>query len=55
MFAQNIMTAGQNFLDNPMDKPFMPSWNRVISAMPDVLDRLKEAVELDRADFISQQ
>ena len=54
MFAQNIMTAGQNFLDNPMEKPFMPSWNRVISAMPDVLERLKEAVELDRADFISQ-
>jgi len=54
MFAQNIMTAGQNFLDNPMEKPFMPSWNRVISAMPDVLERLKEAVELDRAEFISQ-
>ncbi|MFT7682062.1 MAG: glucosyl-3-phosphoglycerate synthase [Moritella dasanensis] len=54
MFAQNIMTAGQNFLDNPMEKPFMPSWNRVISAMPDVLERLKEAVELDRSDFISQ-
>lgn len=54
MFAQNIMTAGQNFLDNPMEKPFMPSWNRVISAMPDVLDRLKDAVERDRADFLSQ-
>ena len=54
MFAQNIMTAGQNFLDNPMEKPFMPSWNRVISAMPDVLERLKAAVELDRAEFISQ-
>ncbi|QUM76967.1 glycosyl transferase [Moritella sp. 24] len=54
MFAQNIMTAGQNFLENPMEKPFMPSWNRVISAMPDVLERLKEAVELDRADFIAQ-
>jgi len=54
MFAQNIMIAGQNFLDNPMEKPFMPSWNRVISAMPDVLERLKEAVELDRAEFIAQ-
>ncbi len=52
MFAQNIMTAGQHFLDNPMDKPFMPTWNRVISAMPDVLARLKEAVELDRAEFL---
>jgi glucosyl-3-phosphoglycerate synthase len=52
MFAQNIMTAGQSFLDNPMDKPFMPTWNRVISAMPDVLERLKEAVELDREEFL---
>jgi glucosyl-3-phosphoglycerate synthase len=51
MFSENIMTAGQNFLDNPMDTPFIPSWNRVISAMPDVLEQLKEAVELDQIEF----
>ena len=51
MFAENIMTAGQIFLDKPMDTPFIPSWNRVISAMPDVLDQLKEAVELDYQEF----
>lgn len=51
MFAQNIMTAGQRFLDAPMERPFIPSWNRVVSAMPDVFDRLVEAVEADRADF----
>ena len=47
MFARNIMKAGQSFLDNPMETPFIPSWNRVLSAMPDVLERLYEAVELD--------
>ncbi|GAA0852509.1 glycosyl transferase [Aliiglaciecola litoralis] len=47
MFAQNIMKAGQSFLDNPMETPFIPSWNRVSSAIPDFLDRLKDAVELD--------
>lgn len=51
MFAMNIMTAGQTFLDNPMDTPFIPSWNRVVSAMPDVLEQLKSAVELDNEEF----
>ncbi|MDN2663260.1 glycosyl transferase [Psychromonas sp. 14N.309.X.WAT.B.A12] len=51
MFAENVMTAGQIFLDKPMDTPFIPSWSRVISAMPDVLDQLKEAVELDYQEF----
>jgi glucosyl-3-phosphoglycerate synthase len=51
MFAENVMTAGQVFLDKPMDTPFIPSWNRVISAMPDVLEQLKEAVELDYQEF----
>ncbi|MBC3766222.1 glycosyl transferase [Neptunicella marina] len=51
MFASNIMTAGQSFLENPMERPFIPSWNRVVSAMPDVLERLKEAVELDYQEF----
>ena len=51
MFAENVMIAGQVFLDKPMDTPFIPSWNRVISAMPDVLEQLKEAVELDYQEF----
>ncbi len=36
MFARNIMDAGQAFLDNPMETPFIPSWNRVQSALPDI-------------------
>lgn len=51
MFAENVMTAGHVFLDKPMDTPFIPSWSRVISAMPDVLEQLKEAVELDQQEF----
>lgn len=54
MFAENVMTAGQIFLDKPMDTPFIPSWNRVISAMPDVLAQLKKAVELDYQEFSEQ-
>ncbi len=51
MFAQNILTAGNTFLDQPMETPFMPTWNRVVSAMPDVLEQLKQAVELDNEEF----
>ncbi|MFK7734182.1 MAG: glycosyl transferase [Pseudomonadales bacterium] len=51
MFAQNIMTAGKAFLDNPMDTPFIPSWNRVVSALPDIQERIAEAVELDYQEF----
>ena len=51
MFAQNILTAGNDFLEQPMDTPFMPSWDRVISAVPGVLSQLKNAVELDNEEF----
>ena len=51
MFARNIMKAGQSFLENPMETPFIPSWNRVNSAMPDVFPRLLEAVELDAKEY----
>lgn len=53
MFAKNIMTAGQDFLDAPMERPFIPSWNRVVSAVPDIFDRLVDAVEKDREEFMS--
>jgi glucosyl-3-phosphoglycerate synthase len=51
LFASNIMKAGESFLDNPMETPFIPSWNRVVSAMPDVLEQLKDAVEQDYLEF----
>jgi len=51
MFAENILTAGNTFLENPMETPFIPSWNRVVSAIPDILSQLKEAVELDNKEF----
>lgn len=47
MFAQNIMKAGDQFLEKPMETPFIPSWNRVVSAMPNVFEHLYDAVESD--------
>ena len=51
MFSRNIMAAGQVFLENPMETPFIPSWNRVQSALPDIFQRLYEAVEADHQEF----
>ena len=51
LFAQNIMKAGTHFLDNPMETPFVPSWNRVISACPDVQQLILDAVEADMSEF----
>lgn len=51
LFAQNLMKAGQTFLENPMETPFIPSWNRVISAAPEFLEELKQAVEEDTLEY----
>ena len=47
LFAKNIMLAGETYLTNPMETPFLPSWNRVNAAAPDFLARYAEAVRLD--------
>ena len=51
MFAENIIKAGDIFFNNPMERPFIPSWNRVVSAIPDIFDQLLSAVENDRKEF----
>jgi glucosyl-3-phosphoglycerate synthase len=51
LFALNIMKAGESFFENPMETPFIPTWNRVLSAIPDFLDRFKSSVELDNEDL----
>lgn len=55
LFAENIMRAGRDFLEKSMDPPFMPSWKRVMTAVPEIYDRLLEAVEADTRDFGSGQ
>ena len=51
LFALNIMKAGDSFLKSPMDTPFIPTWSRVKSAIPDYLKRLKEAINEDNKNF----
>lgn len=47
MFAKNIYKAGIEYLDYPYQIPFMPSWKRVFSAVPEVHDEFVQIVEED--------
>ncbi|MDG2473623.1 MAG: glycosyl transferase [Pseudomonadales bacterium] len=51
LFAENIMKAGEMFLEKPMETPFIPSWNRVQSAIPNIFDEICHAVEHDRSKY----
>ena len=50
MFSSNIIKAGEIFTENPQETPFIPCWNRVISAIPDFMEKFKQAVEEDNAE-----
>ena len=51
LFANNIVTAGQVFLENPHETPFIPNWNRVHAADPTLLGDLKAAAAADDTEF----
>jgi len=44
-FAQSLRTAADEFLYDPLGAPQIPNWNRIFAAMPDIADRLREAVD----------
>jgi glucosyl-3-phosphoglycerate synthase len=46
-FTRGIHEAKEVFLGDPLGVPLIPTWNRVTSAIPDFLDRLKQAVVED--------
>ena len=51
LFAENLMKAGAVYLERPMEQPFIPNWDRVVSAIPDIYDQLIDAVAKDRAKY----
>ena len=46
-FSSALRAAGLDFVRDPMGAPQIPNWSRVVSAMPDFLDDLREAVDED--------
>lgn len=51
LFAENIIAAGQAFLQNPHETPFIPTWNRVHAADPSFLSDMHAAVDADLDEF----
>jgi glucosyl-3-phosphoglycerate synthase len=49
VFAGAIIRAGAEFLEDPLESTFIPSWSRVRSEIPDMAERLVAAVEADAA------
>ena len=47
MFVRSIRVAGKAFIDNPLSTPRIPNWNSVRSALPELLNRMVEAVKAD--------
>lgn len=47
LFAGSVIEAGGKYIEAPMEVPFIPNWNRVFSAIPDIPERLLKAVEQD--------
>ncbi|MEM6305125.1 MAG: glycosyl transferase [Pseudomonadota bacterium] len=51
LFADNIMRAGNDFLENPHESPFITTWSRVHAADTQFLTDLTEAAHLDAAEY----
>ena len=51
LFAENIMRAGQTFLDNPSETPFIATWNRVHAADPAFIRDMQVAAQADADEF----
>ena len=53
LFASNVVEAGSDFLENPMDTPFIANWSRVNSADPEIMEKILDAVAADAEEFNS--
>lgn len=46
-FTKGIMVAAEEIMKSPLGPPLISSWDRITSAIPDILDRIRKAVEED--------
>lgn len=53
-FARSLHLAVECYLEDPLGKPLIPNWNRVVAAIPDFFESLLEAVELDNQARVLQ-
>jgi len=48
-FSRALRLAAETFLADPLGQPLIPNWNRIVAAIPDIFERLGEAIENDNA------
>jgi len=46
-FRECLIHACEQFLDNPFEVQSIPTWNRVVAAVPDIFVQIQDAVEED--------
>lgn len=46
-FTKGIKKAAETIMEDPLGVPLIASWDRVTAAIPDILNRIREAVEED--------
>jgi len=47
VFAKSLRSAATGFIEDPGGLPLIPNWNRVLAAIPEFFDLLRDAVEKD--------
>ena len=48
-FTRGIRKASEQIMKDPLGVPLIASWDRVIAAIPNILDTIREAVEADHS------
>jgi glucosyl-3-phosphoglycerate synthase len=46
-FVKGLRIASKGFMEDPLGSPLIPNWNRVTSAIPSILDQLRQLVDED--------
>lgn len=46
-FVKSLRAAAAEFLEEPLGVPLIPNWNRVLAAIPEYFDLMKDAVDRD--------
>lgn len=52
-FARALRSAAVEFVEDPTGLPLIPNWNRVLAAIPEFFELLREAVEKDSKQLAS--
>ncbi len=50
-FAEALREACRRYIEDPLGAPLIPNWNRIVAAVPDVLDQLRRAVDDDDVEY----